>query len=1203
MSDVHGSADIARRIVLAAFKILLPDVATRVDGLSDIADILLRGRDDKRARKTLIHRLEESTDFLAERLERFEAVEFGHLDGGEKHLAISGVYAALSAAGLTVPEVAKNRIDPYRLYNILEPHARSYWATQLLSDAAVGYGERYLEVTCLYTTTVVREMPELTIELLTQIYDATEKIHQLLQKSIATVVMPRFRQGLPDEVSAFEAIYRSDIIQTYKDMELFGLTGIPPEFCHQPIEVSYITLRANISQAYSRPLLSQAPDSSDGRSQGRASRVDAAFHSVLEANTIGDMRGARIPNPSKGTRILLTGPAGSGKTTVARWLAIRAAQHKFPEILSQWNRSIPFFVPLRNVFQGYRRRSPTESDLIQASSQRSSGEMPGDWIKSHLRNSSLIILDGVDELSDLHKSDFRIWVEKLERDYPLVHIIITSRPDGIDHGWFNQRGYTQLELQPMELPEIHLSIRRWFRAVIAADKRNEALYSDRKKLLLKHLQERSAVHELAETPLVCAMLCAFYSYNLSDSAPKSRGELYQRVINALVHEREEARLLENARLANISLGTKLTLLQAVARHMTEGVLSSIPCFPVPDEFGLGPVVPVQDETAKDVLVARLRGMTPPGVSVEELLHLLLERSIVFRKVGPNEAAFVHRSLQEYLTASDYADNGAVDELLHRSDQSNWRNILAFAASKLSVPAASRLVDGLLDRAGQQLRDDQEKRELLLLAAQCYGSAKRIKHTVSQRADRLMKQVLPPRDFAEAELVSFAGEDILPWLADRDEIPMDIALYSMRASALVGGPKAMTVLANYAQSRLHASEVADEILHDWQYFDASDYVRRVLSCTHIADRLVTLDTAAMVKAAGAIEAARRIRVNPPHAMPDFDSWGRMTDLEDLDWPNSSVLTSCEGIASLTGLCRLRLSGAVNLMSINGIEKLVSLRELYLAGCISIQDISPLSRLPALRALILDNCDRVIEFKSLSELSPSLKMLSLNGCKLDSLEFCASLEALRRLVAVTHDGIRDTSALHSAVQLRRLDIKLAAAAVREEIHMPDNGVLEELYLSGDVRVGDLAVVGHYPNLRTLCVGKVGGLETLASLSGLRKLRRLEVTDCDDLYDASAIEMTTMLERLSLSGSSIANLDCVRGMSSLRELHLADCRYLTDLSALEALPALEYIDLTGTAAGVIPEGIEDKWASDGKVVIVRDSFDMIDMEADGGFYGPTG
>jgi Leucine-rich repeat (LRR) protein len=1182
-TEFEQSAVAAEKIIVAAFKVLLPGTATRAEGISDIADLALRGQRNSRNRKSLLHRLEESVDFLAERLSQFEATEIPNLKPADKALAIEGILVAMSAAQLTPAAVIKDHLNPDRIARTMRPTARQYWQKALLPESATEYGEHYLSLASRYIVALVRELPEFTNELLMQTFTTAEKIHELLQRGIATVVIPRFRNGVPSEISAFEADYLSDIIQTYKDMELFGLTGLPPEFCRQPLDIAYITLQSSIfhdlaSIADPKGQVQPIAGTPQVGAMPNIRRVDGAFEAVLNSNMTPDRRGA-VANPNKAMRIILTGPAGSGKTTVAHWLAIRAAQHRFPDSLRALNDCTPFIIPLRHIFQGNKRYFPAERDLIACSSQRD-GEVPGDWVRSRLSGNALVILDGLDELSELHKSDFRAWLSKFEEDYPLAHLTVTSRPEGLDHGWFSEHNFVRLELQPMELDDVRRCINAWFRAVIATDSRREADYRKKMKRLLGDIQQRVSVRDLAETPLLCAMLCAFYAHNLSAAAPQTRGELYERVINTLVHTREVERSSERGPLVGLPLRAKLNLLQALARHLTEDSRATIQCTSdhrnLADVSGRRP----HELSARDVLAERLREMTPVPATVEELLSFILDRSVVFRRIASNEAQFVHRSLQEYLAACDYADSGLVDELVERSDRSDWRQILAFAAGKLEKSMVSRLVSKLLDKAEVPGEDG---RTLLLLAAQCYGSAGRLDPQVADRTRRDLTAVLPPRDLDEAELVSYGGEEILPWLARREEWPVPTAICCMRSAAIIGGADAVNTLAAYATPMRVEREIVLELLHDWQYFDSSEYALDILADVPLRDCVVVLDSLPLLRAASLIDGLHSIRVTVPDVIPSFHSWAHLRELEEIDWLGNTAMASLEGIGDLKRLRKLNISGATQLRDISAIGESHSLRELYMSDCREVNDLSALAELSDLKVLVLDDCRSVKDFSPIASLC-NLMTLSINGCIIENLDICSQLNGLRTLRARVHKGLTDTSGISMCGELRRLDLRLDLRTAGSSNFTPVEK-LEDLALSGTVSFGDVTSVGQCSRLRRLSLNSVSWLENLSLLGNLHELRHLSIVNCGQLREANDIFEAINIRYLDLSGCDISDTYFARDMRRLERVYLTRCRSLSDLLGLANLPSLSYINVAGSSVRANVDELRRQSVNGGRLVIVQD------------------
>ena len=122
---------------------------------------------------------------------------------------------------------------------------------------------------------------------------------------------------------------------------------------------------------------------------------------------------------------------------------------------------------------------------------------------------AIILVDGVDEVSTLQRESVRIWLKDLVEAYPRARYIITSRPRAVEENWMRYEGFSDAELQPMELADIYTFIERWHNAM------REALHEDEEKTelepLAEHLKEEvkrnRPIRNLATNPLMCAMLC------------------------------------------------------------------------------------------------------------------------------------------------------------------------------------------------------------------------------------------------------------------------------------------------------------------------------------------------------------------------------------------------------------------------------------------------------------------------------------------------------------------------------------------------------------------------------------------------------------------------------------------------------------------------------------------------------------------------
>ena len=96
-------------------------------------------------------------------------------------------------------------------------------------------------------------------------------------------------------------------------------------------------------------------------------------------------------------RLVIKGSAGSGKTTVLQWLAVRAARQDFMGRAQAMNSSTPFFLRLRE-YAG--NDLPTPEKFLDKIAPLLSPE-GRDWPRQQLiSGNALVLIDGVDELPE-----------------------------------------------------------------------------------------------------------------------------------------------------------------------------------------------------------------------------------------------------------------------------------------------------------------------------------------------------------------------------------------------------------------------------------------------------------------------------------------------------------------------------------------------------------------------------------------------------------------------------------------------------------------------------------------------------------------------------------------------------------------------------------------------------------------------------------
>jgi Leucine-rich repeat (LRR) protein len=727
--------------------------------------------------------------------------------------------------------------------------------------------------------------------------------------------------------------------------------------------------------------------------------------------------------------------------------------------------------------------------------------------------------------------------------------------------------------------------------LLSMNPRGRETYRRGRDRLLADIEEQGAIGKLATTPLLCAMLCAFYAYK-HGAAPGTRAELYKEVVKTLVFEREAERNPDRPDLKELPERQRMLLLQALARYMTEEGLSTIECG---RDLSPAPVTwPAErKETAEAVLAERIQGMRLLTVREEAALKILLDRSVVFRRVTYREAHFAHRSIQEYLAAGDYVDEGQSQELRDRIVDPQWWGIIAFAAARLAVGEVSNLVLKILDVAAST--PESLRRSLIMLAADCYVARGSLKPDVAAVVQDLITAILPPVSLEEADMVARCGEQVLPMLSSVTGYPDLTAASCIRAAAAIGGSVALEIISGYATEAQGRPLVVDELINAWPKFKPLEaYIDRVLSKLDLGENWVSLKTRDIVQAAGNLTTMRRARIDTYEVSYDFAGWSRLNALEEMDFTGNWRLESLRGMGKLRRLQRLDLTGARNLRSIDELGSLRNLRELSLRGCSSLRDIGPLEALDGLRVLYLDGCSAVEDFRPLSKLR-ALTFLSINGCSISDLSICEGLPQLQRLHARTRHGVV-RAPLSKCGELYELNVKVGSSKPGA-LMLPSDGKLETVVVVGGASGVDLHPLSTNIGRRELSLSSVDGLSNLSFLDRSWKLCKVAVVDCHSLQDCSGLAGLEHLEQLDLSGAAITDLEFLPGMARLARIKINRCEVLRNASSLYSLPSLEYVSALGASHEIQAVLADLSMSQEGgrHIEVVRDPFTISVTDTD--------
>lgn len=911
-------------------------------------------------------------------------------------------------------------------------------------------------------------------------------------------------------------IFCKHISEQLDYLELFGC-DIPRELQRHQLSVAYVSLNitpAVKSASISQDLLEIQESDLDPEDSQLTAPIEGSFSFE---NLIGAI-------PATGSKLIIFGPAGAGKSTLMRWCAIHASKSVLKgnggfgveldanvdsraisaKTDGEW-RKVPFLIRLRDCKDG---RLPAAKDLPALLAKHLQAA-PAGWVTALLSaGEAVVLLDGVDEIHKDLRPQMAVEIEELVKTYPACSYIVTSRQGAVPEGWLHRLGFSEATVEPMSRDDREEFIDKWFKSA-RHEIRTLKVGEDLEKTaagLKQELIDQPDLSLLAANPLVCAMICALYRER-QEKLPETPSELCEALIQMLLHrrERETPGMSDKHFVAEwraLLYPQKKSLVADLAWHMVckgQSQVSNQEALPIVEK----------------AMAATPGRKASDGV---EVLHAAIERSGLLRPNGDDYISFLHNTLKEYLAAGRAVESQDWQALVPYADDPAWQPVILFALALGSEQFNNGLISKLLENilpieknGKRRAKADREKlaesnaRAFFLVRGK--RAAKRLSSELSLKVDELTERLLPPAYMQDVEPLAQLGHRLLTqsgdifanpkWWASQDA---RMSTRCLRLLRLIGGSKSKL----YFSAIQKLASGSSQLTAEWM-LTSSELTSSAAIWPFVERSSVLIDNT---------------------HVSDLTSLSKLTNLHRLDASNTRI-KSLSVFSSMRSLRHLDVSHN-EIRDISSLSAHTSLDYLVISFT-HVDSLVPLEGNRTLRVLRARNT-QISDLSPLSKIS-SLKAINIDRSKVTDLAPIAEIEGLETLT-MKHLQIKDISPLSALKQLSFVDLEGA-------------GIEKVDYLEG------------LPSLKTLNLSSTPIL-SLGAIGSLRKLQRLSIGQTKVEFLGEWPEGSP-LSYLNASHSLISDLSPLRNCTRLRHLTASHCR-ITEVSSIENLPLLNHLDLNG-------------------------------------------
>lgn len=853
--------------------------------------------------------------------------------------------------------------------------------------------ERFVHEACQRTVEVVAGLPSFEPQLLGELLRRSRRIEDSAVETLNKIRdLYRNSFSLRKDESLkkrrFEYEYRQAVAWELNKLELFGMKLSKVTSRRHPLTVAYVSLQL-------RP--ASLPSEFNDYQDTKSTSVPAALTNAV--------------------RVIIQGNAGSGKTTMLKWIAISAAENDFPPEMADWANTIPFFIRLRD-FSTVDQPLPSPEIWPNLLAPHLTDIMPQGWVHNTLKSGKAVILvDSLDEISEVRRQQILDWIDMLTHTFTDSRFVLSSRPSAVDNDTFMffDKSFTTFDIEEMSMQAVCIFVKNWYKSVADAEgnlpKRTENLM-EMAENLTEQIRANKDLRKLATNPLLCAMLCALHREH-EQEIPHNRLSLYKTCLTTLIETRDIQRQIDLIDYPTLRQKQAYILLQDLAYWMFRNNYNAS----APKDLAISRI---------DYRLRQMIGVR--DISGQDIMPLLIERTNLIREPVFGTIDFTHRSFQEYLAAEAIVIEGDVRSVSDRMTDDQWREVIILTAGLAAKADLAWMLEELLMKA----KTTTDGRKIHLLALECLSTGPILSERAIQAIKKHLELASPPKgvnDYTEIILYSHAQELALPYLVFKNGFSEEEAAACIRTLSIIGGQQAFDTIVDITNKASSISWLLASAIEDgWnQWNDSEQYTYQIVQPSINRFHKLALPSSGhfnFIHDRVDLTNLKGFSIHNCHDVEDWDSvFSRLStvpSLEAVHLFNCPTLISMRPFTKISTLKTIVLDGCPKITHLEPLPLLQHLVDIVLYSFPNLTDLQILAQMDSLRYVSLSDFINLTNFDPLAGLY-NLRILRLINCPhLKDLGFLSQLTKLNNVIILDCPQVEDFSPLSSLPNLKYLKI---------------------------------------------------------------------------------------------------------------------------------------------------------------------------------------